>query len=254
MDLQLQGKIALVSGSTRGIGLAVAKTFFTEGAHVIITGRDMDSMKMALDSFGGTSERLVGVQADMTRREDIQRVLDFTLGMYGAIDCLVANVGSGQGSAEMLPARGEWDRLLNINFFAATELINTVLPSMLERKSGSITLINSIVSLEATPAPLPYSAAKAALLNYANNLSRRVASDGIRVNSVAPGNIFFPGGSWEKHLEARKDEVQDYIMKEVPMRRFGTPEEVASAVVYLSSPRASFITGACLLVDGGQTR
>jgi 3-oxoacyl-[acyl-carrier protein] reductase len=125
---------------------------------------------------------------------------------------------------------------------------------MVEQKRGAIVFVNSIVAVESTPAPLAYSSAKAALLNYTKNLARQVAADGIRVNTVAPGNIFFDGGSWDKHLQARRDEVLGYIASEVPMQRFGKPEEIADAVAFLASARASFVTGACLVADGGQTR
>jgi 3-oxoacyl-[acyl-carrier protein] reductase len=114
--------------------------------------------------------------------------------------------------------------------------------------------VASIAGLESMPAPLPYSAAKAALVNYGKNLSRLLASRGVRVNSVAPGNVLFPGGSWERHLADRREEVLRYLQAEVPMQRFGRPEEIADLVVYLSSDRASFITGACVVADGGQTR
>ncbi len=125
---------------------------------------------------------------------------------------------------------------------------------MVERKRGAIIFVGSIAGVESSPAPLAYSSAKAALLNYVKNLARQVAEDGIRVNAVAPGNILFEGGSWVKHLEARREEVLRYIESEVPMKRFGKPEEIADAVAFLASARASFVTGACLVADGGQTR
>jgi 3-oxoacyl-[acyl-carrier protein] reductase len=123
---------------------------------------------------------------------------------------------------------------------------------MVKRHDGSIVLIGSIAGVESTAAPLPYSAAKAAVSMYAKNLSRLVGPEGVRVNCVAPGNILFPGGSWERHLEARGDEVRAYIDKEVPLKRFGTVEEIANCVAFLASPRSSFVTGACLVADGGQ--
>ena len=129
-----------------------------------------------------------------------------------------------------------------------------VLPEMIEARSGSVILISSITGVESTPSPLPYSAAKAALVNYGKNLARQVGKDQVRVNCVAPGNILFPGGSWEQRLAQRRDEVMDFIRAEVPLQRFGRAEEIADLVVFLSSDRAAFITGSCFVADGGQTR
>ncbi len=125
---------------------------------------------------------------------------------------------------------------------------------MTRSRHGSIVLVASIVGLESTRAPLPYSAAKAAMVSYGKNLARQVGPFNVRVNSVAPGNILFPGGSWERHLAERRDEVLREIEAEVPLGRFGRAEEVADLIVFLSSDRAAFITGSCLVADGGQTR
>jgi 3-oxoacyl-[acyl-carrier protein] reductase len=130
-----------------------------------------------------------------------------------------------------------------------------VIPHLLVNPTGgSILYISSIVAVEATPAPLPYSAAKAALNNYAKNLARQLGPQRIRVNTIAPGNIYFPGGSWERHLANRKEAVESMLQTEVPLQRFGTPEEIASLAAYLCSPQAGFATGSCFVMDGGQTR
>jgi 3-oxoacyl-[acyl-carrier protein] reductase len=130
-----------------------------------------------------------------------------------------------------------------------------VLPHLLASgRGGSILYIASIVALEATAAPLPYSAAKAALVNYAKNLARQLGPKQVRVNTIAPGNIYFPGGSWERRLNERRKAVEAMLQNEVPLQRFGTPEEIASLAAYLCSPLAAFATGACFVVDGGQTR
>ena len=254
MNLELQDKVAFVAGSSRGIGLAIARGFLKEGARVIITGRDDKSLSAAAEELIEWKTQLLTLKCDLMREEEIQRVLSITRNTFGEINCLIANIGSGRGEGGSIPDPSEWQRLMDLNLNASVRMISTVLPAMIQAKSGSVVIVNSIAGMEASPAPLPYSAAKAALWNYAKNLSRRVAVDGIRINSVAPGNVLFPGGSWEKHLEMRKAEVEEYIQKEVPMQRFGSPDEIADSVVFLCSPRASFITGACLVADGGQNR
>jgi 3-oxoacyl-[acyl-carrier protein] reductase len=254
MNLELQDKVAFVAGSSRGIGLAIARGFLNEGARVVITGRDDKSLSAAAETLIQWRTKLLTIKCDLLREDEIQRALTCAREAFGGIDFLIANIGSGRGEAGNTPDPLEWQRLMDINLNASVRMITAVLPSMIQSKSGAIVIVNSIAGMEASPAPLPYSAAKAALWNYAKNLSRLVALDGIRINSVAPGNVLFPGGSWEKHLENRKDEVVKYIEREVPMKRFGSTDEIADAVMFLSSPRASFITGACLVADGGQNR
>jgi 3-oxoacyl-[acyl-carrier protein] reductase len=162
-------------------------------------------------------------------------------------------VGSGRGKPGWQLDNVEWERLFNLNFFGSVRLAQAAIP-YLQAHGGSILFIASIVALEATPAPLPYSAAKAALVNYSKNLSRTLAADGIRVNCLAPGNVLFDGGSWAHHLEERREEVERYISTEVPQKRFGTTEEIARFAAYLVSPISKFATGGCYIMDGGQTR
>ena len=173
---------------------------------------------------------------------------------WGPVDCLVANIGSGRGETGPAASDAEWDRMLAQNLAPVYRIIPRVLPAMTDRGSGSIVVIASIAAVESLPAPMPYSAAKAAVINYAKNVARDVGPQGVRVNCVAPGNVIFPGGSWESHLAKRQEEVLAMLRSQVPLGRFGMPEEVADLVVFLSSERAAFITGACVVVDGGQTR
>ncbi len=256
MDLELQNKIVFVAGSSRGIGRAVARRLAMEGARVVLTGRTNDDLARAAKEIGQElpTAQIMCCAGDLITQEGIHQALAEVGQRWGAPEIVVANIGSGRGQPGWRLDGDDFLRLWEINFFSAVRLAAEVLPGMVERKRGAIIFVSSIAGVESSPAPLAYSSAKAALLNYMKNLARQVAGDGVRVNAVAPGNIFFAGGSWEKHLEARREEVLRYIESEVPMKRFGKPEEIADAVAFLASARASFVTGACLVADGGQTR
>jgi 3-oxoacyl-[acyl-carrier protein] reductase len=191
---------------------------------------------------------------DLSDRAVIETLLGAINERWGRLDCLVANVGSGRGALGWDVEEADWHRLFEQNFSGAYRLVQQVLPAMTRSRRGSVVLVASIVGLQSTDAPLPYSAAKAALISYGKNLARQVGPFNVRVNAVAPGNVLFPGGSWERHLIERRDDVLQQIESEVPLRRFGQPEEIADVIVFLSSERAAFITGSCVVVDGGQMR
>jgi 3-oxoacyl-[acyl-carrier protein] reductase len=256
MDLHLDAKVAFVAGSSRGIGRAIAQAFLVEGARVVVTGRDGDTLGQTVSAFEAEfgRERVLAQRGDLSQPEEISAALAATRERWGEIDCLVANIGSGTAKPGWQLSQADWDGVFDVNLWGSLRLVEAALPDMVQARRGSITLIASIVGLESVNAPLPYSAAKAALINYSKNLARQVGQYGVRVNCVAPGNILFPGGSWEKKLAQNPDRFQRYIETEVALRRFGTPEEIADLVTFLSSDRAAFITGACVVADGGQTR
>ena len=256
MDLELQEKVAFIAGSSRGIGKAIAHAFLREGARVVITGRNAEALCRCDEDLGNefSPERILPIPGDMTDRATIRTALAQVCEKWGRIDCLVANIGSGRGTPGWQVEESSWQEGFETNFHAAVRVVTETLRKMTLAKRGSIVIISSIVGVESTPAPLAYSCAKAALHALTKNLSRQVAADGIRVNAIAPGNVLFEGGSWEKHLEARRDSVLQYIATEVPMKRFGTPGEIADLAVFLCSNRAAFVTGACVVADGGQTR
>ncbi len=260
MDLHLQDQVAFIAGSSRGIGRAIAATLLAEGARVVLTGRDETSLgiartELALGVSGPAQDRIFAINGDFTEPDTIARAFEQTVQHFGRIDHLIANLGTGSGKPGWEQPDQEWQRLFELNFFASARLTQAALPHLLRNPNGgSILYLSSIVALEATPAPLPYSAAKAALNNYAKNLARQLGPQRIRVNTIAPGNIFFPGGSWERHLATRREAVEAMLKTEVPQNRFGTPEEIASLAAYLCSPQAAFATGACYVMDGGQTR
>jgi 3-oxoacyl-[acyl-carrier protein] reductase len=257
MDLQVTDNVVFIAGSSRGIGRAIAEELLENRARVILTGRrqpDLDATFSDLSiKFG--SDRILAAPGDLSDDAIISNALSAAVDRFGRIDHLIANLGTGSGTPGWDQPSGEWNRLFEMNFFASIRLAQHAIPLLLANESrGSILFISSIVAVEATQAPLPYSAAKAALNNYAKNLARQLGPDGIRVNTIAPGNILFPGGSWERHLSHRREAVEEMLKNEVPQRRFGVPNEIASFAAFLCSPHASFATGSCFVIDGGQTR
>jgi len=252
MDLGLGGRVALITGAARGIGLAVARALLREGARVAITSRDPAALRDAADALAGSGD-LLTIETDAGTEQGIATAID-AVGRWDAPELVVANIGSGRGMLGLEATDGEWQRMLETNCLTAERLARATLPTMVERRRGSMVFVASIAGREALSAPLAYGAAKAAVIHLARSLARLVGPSGVRVNSVAPGNVLFEGGSWERHLRERRAEVEGYIEREVPLRRFGSPEEIANAITFLLSPRASFITGACLAVDGGQLR
>ena len=256
MDLYLTNRSALVAGSSRGIGKAIALALLQEGCRVCITGRNAASLQDAEASLHASvpGAHILPFSGDMSDADVITEAVSAIESRWGAPDILIANLGTGSGKPGWQQDESEWERLFNLNFFASVRLAQSVIPAMQRNGRGSIVFISSITGIEATPAPLPYSASKAALINYSKNLARVVAPLNIRVNCIAPGNVLFPGGSWEKHLANRREHVEKYIQTEVPQQRFGTPEEIAALAVFLCSPQAAFATGSCYVMDGGQTR
>jgi len=256
MNLQLTDQVVFVAGSSRGIGRGIAMAFLAEGARVVLTGRDEASLNSTQSELAATSspDKILAIAGDFTQPTAIQQALDRAIAHFGHIDHLIANLGTGVGTPGPLPPAEDWTRLFEMNFFASVRLTEAILPYFQAQNSGTILYISSIAGVEATPAPLPYSAAKAALNIYAKNLSRQIAAQNIRINSLCPGNIYFPGGSWERRMPTRRDAIEAMLQTEVPQHRFGTPEEIASFAVWLTSPAASFATGGTYIVDGGQTR
>ncbi len=248
--------MALVAGSSRGIGKAIAAAFLREGCRVCITGRSEAPLSKALAEFEAEfgKECVISFCGDLTDTTMIEQALRKTHGLWRRLDVVVANLGSGRGKLGWRLDSEEWERLFRLNFRGSADLAQAAIPLLAENQHGALLFIASITGVEATPAPLPYSAAKAALINYSKNLASQIAKLGIRVNCIAPGNILFPGGTWERHLEKDKTKVMQMIDSSVPLGRFGMPEEIASIAVFLCSDAATFITGACFKADGGQTK
>ena len=256
MDLQLSQKRVLVTGSSRGIGKAIALGFAKEGARVVITGTDSGSVAGTVNEITGEwgKDRALPFPGDLTDGDAIRSCVERVVREWGGLDVVVANLGSGKGQRGWDVDQGEWNRLLEVNLLGGVEMVRWAIPHLKKSDAASIVFISSIAGIESLGAPPAYEVAKSGVISFSKYLARLLAGDGIRVNAVAPGNLLFPGSTWDDKLKSDEAGVRSMIDAEVPMKRFGRPEEVADAVLFLASQRASFITGACLVVDGGQTR
>jgi 3-oxoacyl-[acyl-carrier protein] reductase len=241
----LEEKVAVISGSTRGIGEGIAREMLAEGAQVWITGRDQKRLDAVTSAFRQEfGDRVHPFQGDLTRPEIIRDL----------VRTAVANLGSGRSQMGWDVEDAAFRESFDLNFFPAVALARESIRVMETQRSGCITFIASIAGAELIRAPVPYSTAKAALLHYVKCTSAIIAPSGIRMNAVSPGNIYSEDGTWGRKMREDPAGTKRYIAENVPMGRFGTPEEVGRLVAFLSSDRASFITGADLVIDGGQAR
>ncbi|MEO9961591.1 MAG: SDR family NAD(P)-dependent oxidoreductase [Alphaproteobacteria bacterium] len=256
MDLHLTGKTVIISGATAGIGLATARGFLREGARVAITSRRAAALDQARETLAPNRDQdLLTITCDVSQPEDAAAAVSQAVDQFGALDCVIANAGASRYAAGWNVASSQWTEAFSANLSTGTNLMTASIPHLI-RSKGSGVFISSIAGVEALPAPIPYSAAKAAVHSVAKALSDDLAKHQVRINVVCPGNVLFPGGNWDTKLNdpERKSDIETYIQNHVPLGRFGQPSEIAHAVLFLSSPCAGFITGACLVVDGGQTR
>lgn len=253
MNLGLTKKRILITGASRGIGLAVAEGFLREGARVALLARSVAPLAEAATRLIAEhgNDRVLTFTADCADADAWPGVLKQLESAWGGLDIAVANVGDGRSVLDALPDAVRFTQTWRTNFVTAEQMVRAVLP-LLEDSSGCLLFVSSIAGLEATGAPTDYSVAKTALVALSKQLARKLAPR-VRVNCLAPGNVYFPGGSWDAKIQADPKRVEELIEATVPMQRFGTPEEIADAAAFLCSDRARFITGICLVVDGGQT-
>jgi 3-oxoacyl-[acyl-carrier protein] reductase len=254
VNLGLTGRRVLVSGASRGIGLAIARAFLAEGADVGLTARGAEGLDAAREELAAAypQRRVVAVAGDMRDPAAVDHCVSEVSAALGGLDVVVANVGRGRGPVDDAPGPAAWREMLDENLLTAVHVSEAAVSELSE--DGALLLVGSIAGLEFHPAPLPYSTAKAALVRYTRDLARRLGRRGVRVNMVAPGNVLVRGGSWDERRQQDPEGVRDLLATDVPMNRFGTPEEIAAGAVFLCSPRSSFTTGACLVIDGGQLR
>jgi 3-oxoacyl-[acyl-carrier protein] reductase len=250
VNLGLTGKAALVTGASRGIGAAIATALAAEGCRVAIVARGETDLAALAERLRATDADILPIAADLTEPAAAARVVGETQAAFGGLDILINNLGGGQMGDE----DADWSFTLNINLLAAVRCCRAAIPGMKMRRSGAITIISSISGSIVGGGMPSYNVAKAAEIMYARTLARDLAPFGIRANTVSPGSIMFEGGGWALRQQSHPDEIADFIARDLPRGRFGAPEEIADVTVFLSSDRASLISGADINVDGCQLK
>jgi 3-oxoacyl-[acyl-carrier protein] reductase len=256
MDLGLNDKVAVVTGSSRGLGLASARSLVAEGCRVCLCARGEETLAEAALEVEAAAKRpkmVATVQADVSTPAGIELVIARAVEIFGGLDILVNNVGRAAGSDLLGTSDAEWQAAFDETLFPAIRASRLAVPHMKQRGGGAIVMIASIYGREAG-GRMTYNAVKAAEISLAKALAGQLAPANIRVNSVAPGSIMFPGGSWYKRQQSDPHFIAGMIERELPFGRFGRADEVGTVVAFLASPRASWISGASIVVDGCQSR
>ena len=252
MDLNLKNKKVLITGSTRGIGLNIAKSFVEEGAIVGINSRNLKEIKRTIKSMGG--KNLHPIVGDVTNLRDVKRIYNLVVKSMGGIDILVCNVGSGKSVIAGKETLKEWRRVFDINLWSATNMVEIFKKDLSESK-GNIVCISSICGHEYIKnAPLTYSVAKNALNAYVKLVSKELGNFKIRINAVAPGNILFDGSIWSKKIKENKNKIKKLLLNDVALNKLGSTEDISNLVLLLASNRSVFTTGSIFVTDGGQLK
>ncbi len=256
MDLRLTDKIIFVAGASRGIGLGIAEACLREGARVGLVARNPASLAEASGRLAKEygKHRVWSCTGDMRSTKDVEAGLSACEAELGPIFGAVANVGIHPCPPGFEVDDDSWSQGFDQNLGSSFRVARGALKRMTPRKEGAIVLISSIAGLRAMGTPLTYGTAKAAVNHLAGELARIAGKSNIRVNALAPGNIIFPGGDWEQRINGpRREAWERWVRRETPLERFGTPEEIGAVVTFLMSPLASFVTGAMIAADGGQS-
>jgi 3-oxoacyl-[acyl-carrier protein] reductase len=252
MDLGLRNRVAIVTGSSRGLGKATATALAHEGARVVLNGRTEQTLNDTADEIRAAGGVVEAVAADVTTEAGCQQLVDVALHAFGQVDILVNNAG-GSARANLMSPDDDWSAAIDWMFWPSLRLSRMVAPAMRQRRSGVIIMISSIYGRELGGGG-SYQVVKSAQLSLAKTLAKELAPDNVRVLTVAPGSISFPGGGWARRQQEDPEGMARFVAQDMPLGRFGRAEEVGDVVAFLSSDRASLVTGACVPVDGCQGR
>ena len=254
MDLGIKGKVALVTGGSRGLGRQSALALAAEGVNVAICARGEDRLNQTADELRATGVNVGAYVADLGDEAGAAGLASAVETELGPVEILVNNVGGSLGTSDLVSSSLEdFHMVMNANLWSAVALMKLIVPGMQNRGWGRVINISSIFGRE-YGGTAPYMAAKAAMIAASKHTGLTVARDGVTVNSVAPGSILHAGGTWERFIENNTEEaVDEFIDRNLPMGRFGWPEPIGATVAFLASQQADLITGACLNVDGGQS-
>jgi 3-oxoacyl-[acyl-carrier protein] reductase len=267
MNLGIAGRVAIISGGSKGIGRCTGLTLAEEGCYIAFSGRSLESLEKTRREFEAAFGKEVPAfkpqpdlplafpfQGDMNNPTNVTRFVEQVHATYGRIDIAVNNVGGSFGGGGFAQSsEDQWRKVFEINLFASYNLSKAVVPYMQAHNWGRIINVGSVWGREGGGGSA-YNAAKAAEISLAKSMATDLARYGILVNSVAPGSTIFPGGSWARKVESDPEGMEEFVKQEMPLGRFGTPEEVANVIAFLASERASLVTGACWSVDGSQGR
>ena len=254
MDLGLKGKVAVVAGASRGIGKAIAQALAAEGCKLVLCARGEETLEATASALSAEGVEVHTLALDLTEEDAGTRLVAAAIKTYGRLDVLVGNAGGNRRKPLEETTDEDWQDILELNLLSHVRCCRAAIPEMRKVGGGAIVLVSSIFGREAGgPGLSIYNTTKSALISMAKILALDVAADGIRVNTVAPGSIRFPGGSWDRRCNEDPEGMAVFIKQNLPLGRFGRAEEVADTVAFLCSTRASLITGACITVDGSQS-
>ena len=256
MNLQLAGRVAIVTGGSRGLGFASARALVGEGCHVAICARGTERLEQAAGELRAAAQsgaEVLPIAADVSIDADLTRVVETTVERFGGLDILVNNVGLGRGGSLEETSDEVWHEAFDQTLYPTIRASRLAVPHLRRRGGGAILIISSIFGREAG-GRMTYNVVKAAEISLSKSLAQQLARDGIRVATVAPGSILFPGGSWHARQQADPEGIAEFVRRELPFGRFGRPEEIGDVVAFLASPRASWISGTTIVVDGSQSR